>query len=77
MDVIQGNRAVGVAIWEQKLGADRGHAKITRGIKSSIIQTDYGDDGTSYDKQRVGLALGGLRARDGRDLANQGVHTLE
>ena len=29
---VQGIRAVGVVIWEQKLGGDGGYAKSTRGI---------------------------------------------
>ena len=41
------------------MGGYESSDKITRGIPSSVIQTDYGDDGTAYNKQRVGVTLGG------------------
>ena len=48
-DDLQGSRAVGVIIWEQELGGDGGHDKITIRIPSSVIQKDCGDEGAAYD----------------------------
>ena len=55
---LQVNCAVGVVIWERDLGRDGRHAKSTRGITSSGITEGCWDDVTSYDKWRVGVALG-------------------
>ena len=52
------SHTVGAVIWDQELGGDGGHAKITRGIPSSGIQKDYGDDGISYTKRRLGVSPG-------------------
>ena len=57
-DKLQENHAVSVFVWERELGGDGGNAKITRGIQSSVIQTDYGDDIVAYKGWRVGLPPG-------------------
>ena len=58
-DVLQGNSEVGVFIWEKELGGDKGNDKITRGIPLSVSQKNCADDGTAYNKRRVGVALCG------------------
>ena len=57
--ILQGSLAIGVVIWEKYLGGDGGHAKSTRGIPSLGSYTDFRDDGSSYDKRIVLVALDG------------------
>ena len=56
---LQVNCAVGVVIWEQNLGGNGVHAKITIGIPSSSIQTYCGDDGAVYNKRILVVIIGG------------------
>ena len=57
-DNVQGNFVFIVVVWEQELGGDRGHAKITRGLPSLVSQTYCRDDGVAYEDQRVGVDPG-------------------
>ena len=56
---VQGIHEFGVVLWYQGLGGDGGHAKSTRGIPSSVIKKDCGDDGSARNEQRVRVAPGG------------------
>ena len=76
-DALRSSCSDGDDIWEQDMGGDGGNAKSTRWITSSGSQKDRGEDGSAYDKRIVGMPPGGQRARDGRDLANQGIKPAE
>ena len=56
---VQGSSAVGVDVWEQEWGGDKGHAKSTRDIPSSLSKKDYRNDCAAYNDQGVGAAPGG------------------
>ena len=57
--------------------SDGFHAKITRGILSSGIEKDCGDDGAVYSKGRVGVVPGGGSAGDRCAMTNRGIYTEE
>ena len=74
---VQGSNSVGVVIWEQYLGDDRGHVKSTRGIPSLDSEKYCGDDGAAYDKRRVGVAPSGGSAGECWDMANKVIYPAE
>ena len=74
---LQGSCSDSYVIWEQELGGDGRHVKITRGIPSSGRQKDFGDDSLAHDGQIVGIPPGGQLARDLRDLENQVIHPMD
>ena len=55
---IQVSLTVGAVICEEELGGDIGHAKITRGVPSSVSEKNCGDDVVAYDERRVGVDPG-------------------
>ena len=74
---VQGSHSVGVVIWEQYLGDDRGHVRSTRGIPSLDSEKYCGDDGAAYDERRLVAAPGGCGAGDCWSMSNQVIYPAE